>query len=271
VNERVTGGDELARQFRAFHAELLACVRRLAESPEPPEQVRAYLAGLIDAKAQRLDGPHARDNGSEVRYLMAAFADEMLITRPWAHQDVWIDHLLEAKLFGTRNAGDRIFSRIAALREDTGRAALAEPYLYALALGFRGRHGGDEANLRELARMRSDLFKLARERSPDAAFSGEADASEDMAGVRLMERAYRNTVGHGVPVMLPNPYRWRGYFFLAFGTLLLIAFWIWHARTSELRKVLHHATQAQNQTQAAGKVTMQAPPAPPSGGGGGAP
>lgn len=269
-------GDALADQFRTFHAELVAYLGKLAEAPEPPEQVGAHLRGLIDAKARQLEGPRARDNGSEVRYLMAAFADEMLITRGWAHQEVWIDHLLEAQLFGTRNAGDRVFARIAGLRARADRAELAEPYLYALALGFRGRFGGAEENLGSLDQMRTELFKLARERAPDPVFRAQGAGNKELAiddklGARLMERAYRHTVGHGDPVMLPNPYRWRGYFFLAFGILLLLAFWIWNARTSDLRKMLHQSPKAAQGASVAGKILPAAPARPPLAAEGGRP
>lgn len=231
-----SSGGALSGQFRAFHAELVAFTRALTPESEP-EQVRTQLCALIQGLAQDLDGRRAQDNGYEARYLMAAFADEVLIATPWAHRERWIDFLLEERLFGTRDAGDTVVARIdeLLLARDPDRIPLARPYLYALALGFRGRFGGSEEDLRELGRRRTALFKLANSRDPDPAFGSQADPLEHGLGARLMSSPYEHTIASAAPVMLPNPSRWRIIFCCAVGALLLTALAIWMVQTRELR------------------------------------
>ncbi|MES2317747.1 MAG: DotU family type IV/VI secretion system protein [Pseudomonadota bacterium] len=230
-------GSALIDQFTAFHAALAEFTGSLGEQTVALE-VRDQLAAMIDGLAQGLDGRRAYDNGCEARYLMAAFADEVLIASEWEHQQAWIGYLLEEKLFGSRNAGDRVFSRIGDLLQarDPDRAELALPYMYALALGFRGRFGNSEKEVAELKRMRAALFKLANGRDPDRLFDGAIDASEQELARRLMPRAYRNMVLDATPVMLPNPNRWLGIFGCAVALMLVLAFFVWEGQTRALRQ-----------------------------------
>lgn len=236
MKNAASAGGALIAQFMAFHAELVAFMRTLDAQAEP-EQVRTQLCALIQGLAQDLDGRRAQDNGHEARYLMAALADEVLIATPWAHRERWIDFLLEEQLFGTRDAGDTVFARIdeLLLARDPDRIPLARPYLYALALGFRGRFSGTEEDLRELGRRRTALFKLANSRDPDPAFGNRADPLEHGLGARLMSSPYEHTIASAAPVMLPNPNRWRLIFCCAVGALLLASLAIWVVQTSELR------------------------------------
>ncbi len=229
-------GSALIDQFTAFHAALADYTRTLGAQSVPAE-VRDQLAAIIDGLGQDLVGRRAHDNGNEARYLMAAFADEVLIASEWEQRQAWIGFLLEEKLFGSRNAGDRVFARIGDLLQarDPDRAELALPYLYALALGFRGRFGRGDREDAELARMRAALFKLANGRDPDPLFGG-VDAGEHDLARRLMPRGYRNMVLDAAPVMLPNPNRWLGIFGCAVVLMLVAAFTVWELQTRDLRR-----------------------------------
>ncbi|MES2322275.1 MAG: DotU family type IV/VI secretion system protein [Pseudomonadota bacterium] len=257
-------GSALIDQFTAFHAALAEFTRTLG-AQTPPNEVRDQLAAKIDGLAQDLDGRRAFDNGCEARYLMAAFADEMLIAAEWEHQQAWIGFLLEEKLFGSRNAGDRVFTRIGDLLQarDPDRAELALPYLYALALGFRGRFGHSDKDNAELGRMRCALFKLANGRDPDTLFGGAVDSSEHDLARRLMPRAYRSMVLDAAPVMLPNPNRWLGIFGCAFALMLLASFLVWEGQTRALR--MHFRETAPRDGQAVAREVP--PPAAPAQGG----
>lgn len=104
----------------------------------------------------------------ECRYVLAAFADEVMVHTPWYGHEAWRENLLEDELFGTHVAGDRLFEEVERLlrERDPARAEVAAVYLLALALGFQGRYRGlgAEALLQDLQRQ---LFTLVWQRRPD--------------------------------------------------------------------------------------------------------
>jgi type VI secretion system protein ImpK len=104
----------------------------------------------------------------ECRYVLASFADEMLVHTPWYGHEAWREALLEDELFGTHVAGDRLFEEVERLlrERDPARAEVAAVYLMALALGFQGRYRGlgAEALLQDLQRQ---LFTLVWQRRPE--------------------------------------------------------------------------------------------------------
>ena len=58
---------------------------------------------------------------NELRYILAALVDEMLLFQiNWSGKKYWCDHLLEEKLFGTSIAGRMIFQRIKTLGKRHG-------------------------------------------------------------------------------------------------------------------------------------------------------
>lgn len=120
----------------------------------------------------------------ECRYVLATFADEVLVHLPWYGQDAWRENLLEDALFGTHDAGDRFFTEVARLlrERDPAREEVAAVYMMALALGFQGRYRGlgAEALLQD---MRRQLYTLAFQRPP------EPDASSR----RLVGQTYEHT------------------------------------------------------------------------------
>lgn len=239
----------LIDQFTAFHARLLGLRRGLVSSPATaqgaakeltPEQVREALYDelqMLGQQARGLGGRFSQENQAEARYLMAAIADEMLIAMDWPHRDTWIGYLLEERLCGTRCAGDRVFDLIDALllAREPDRREMAMLYLFALALGFRGRYRDSAADQRHLLQLRASLFRLAHGREPDAAFSDTADMALMESGRRLMPQPYLHTVADALPVLLPNPRRWVGIFWVAAASLLLAAYVIWTMQTAGLR------------------------------------
>lgn len=243
-------------QFSVFHTWFDPFVRALCAAPQAdpparsPDTVRAEIVGRIDSVASkggaqgRADG--AAENAHEIRYLMAAYADEILIASHWPHRAQWIEWLVEEKMFGSRHAGDRVFERIDVLLRtgEVARRDMALPYLFALALGFRGcaASGADGDQL--LARTRHGLFQLAQERDPDPAFGAAPDALDTNAARRAMFRPYQTIAHAGLPVLLPSPHRWRSRFVLAFVLLLTAACAIWFVRTAALRQHLEPAPAA---------------------------
>ena len=249
------GEGVLIHQFKAFQAWLDGYMRTLAAAgahddaaPVPePEAVRNELALSIDGFALDGTGRRAVENGRDLRYLMAACADERLIASGWAHQKRWVDYLVEDQLAGTRNAGDQVLDRIETLlrADDPERRELALPYLFALALGFRGRARANAEGEQLLASLRKRLFQMARNRDPDPGFGSAPDALDHNLARRVMHRPYTSVVSDAEPVLLPDPRRWIAWFLVAFGLMLLAAWLVWSLRTAELRAHFEDATPAQ--------------------------
>jgi type VI secretion system protein ImpK len=157
-----------ADEFRLFHAGLLAIRDSIA--PADAATVKAVRPPGIDALRARL----ARDIADlgyrhdlvgapvDVGYVLTAVADEVIVVqcRTWAHHDEWVDRPLEAVLYGTRIAGDRLFAAadelVARTRSDPGAATAI---LLALMTGFRGRYQG-QAEPARIELLKRQLYAL---------------------------------------------------------------------------------------------------------------
>ncbi|MGE4242608.1 DotU family type IV/VI secretion system protein, partial [Ramlibacter sp.] len=168
--------------------------------------------------------------------LKAALADELLLSTDWAGRDHWHHVLLEANLFRTSHAGDKVFQEIEQIltaRESTQRN-LARLYLYALSLGFQGRYRGS-GNLDPLQEFRRELYQFIYQRAPDMQSSREKS---------LSERAYASTLSSMSGRRLPSLSRW----WVAMALVLLAIFaasqvlWMW--QSWPVRRALDTTTAA---------------------------
>ena len=209
------GGDPLLAQFGEFYTELLRIKSALevgghrvgrAEGlsvADVSEAMHRHLRTLLErqaARARQWGGAYGQALYAEAEYVMAALADETLLLRvDWGGRDNWQHRLLEAALFGTCLAGERVFERLDALIADPARAhpSLATLYLIALALGFRGRYWRDE-DQGQLRHYRMALAGIITRTVPDV---GET-------GPKLFAQAYAPTVGQGRALRLPGMRPW---------------------------------------------------------------
>jgi type VI secretion system protein ImpK len=158
-----------ADEFRLFHAGLLAIRESIA--PADATTIRAARPPGIDALRVRLardiaDLGYRHDRIGEapvdVGYVLTAVADEVILVqcRSWAHYGEWVDRPLEAVLYGTRIAGDRLFDAadelVARRRSDPGTATVI---LLALMTGFRGRYQGQD-NPTRIELLKTKLYAL---------------------------------------------------------------------------------------------------------------
>ena len=167
-----------AGQFRLFYASLLAI--RDALAPADPTIVKAGRPPGVDALRTRLareiaDIGYRHDLIGEAPvdagYVLTAVADEVILVQctTWAHYDEWVDRPLEAVLYGSRVAGDRLFDaadELVARRRSDPAAATA--ILLALMTGFRGRYQGQYDPTR-IEPLKKDLYALVcrRDYRPD--------------------------------------------------------------------------------------------------------
>jgi type VI secretion system protein ImpK len=239
---------KLLREFVAEVLQVLDSVSLPSGSEEDPalharqlaEEVCERVVRMVNAKTLELSNSSsiaARASTDELRYLMAAIADELLLTRDWPGRARFTETLIETRLFGSSVAGDQIFQRIDTLLTGTSdvTAPMASLYLFAISVGFEGRHRGlksDEA----LQPLRQALFRLIYRR--DAQLGPTPAGQPDLNDRVLSPQAYRYPLSNIVPVRF---FRFsRG--ILAFvGTMLLLlalsqVAWRW--TTAPVRKAL---------------------------------
>lgn len=219
--------------FREFYAELTRLRRQVQSAPWPaapddarpdaPRQLAARLAALLERQqmdAVRRGGELGAALYREAQYVMAAVADETLLNLEWWGRAGWAQHLLEARLFGTQLAGERVFEGVEALLRDrdAGRRDLAAVYLMALSLGFQGRYRGTAA-LDRVDAYRRELFAFVFRRHPSLA-RGER---------RLFPQAYENALRDRIPAPPRGPWRWASAAGAVAALYLLVSTLLWNS------------------------------------------
>jgi type VI secretion system protein ImpK len=167
-------------------------------SPGPSvEELRRRLLERVEQQTR----PDGAPRGSleerrleEIRYVLATFADELLVMAPWYGREAWRENLLEDALFDTHDAGDRVFDNVERLlrEKDSARAEVAAVYLMALSLGFEGRYRGIGAGT-HLQQVQRELFMLIAQRPPEP----------DAPTRHLLDQAYAHTLTERTDRRLP--------------------------------------------------------------------
>jgi type VI secretion system protein ImpK len=236
----LSGDEQAAAGFRAFVAEVQDILRSLPGSAANPALNDANESALAAHRRLRtvidMQGLQASQQGGRAtaaqldqeRYLKAALADELLLSRPWAGQAAWPQHLLETALFGTSVAGDKLLDDMALLLQarEAGQRPLGHLYLSALALGFQGRLRGQD-DLRALGALGLQLYQFVYQRLPPV---------EPGQSV-LSPQAYAHTVSQ--PVKRRRSFsRWTLQWVASLAVLLVVsqALWLW--QTWPLRQAL---------------------------------
>jgi type VI secretion system protein ImpK len=217
-------------QFRLFVAELTNVVTAgialgEAQGRAGAERFSAQLCQLIELQTLEA-GRHGGKAGGEAdrqgRFLKAALADEVLLHTDWAGKAHWRHVLIEATLFSSGHAGQRVFDDIdQLLRErEPVRRGVARLYLYLLALGFQGRYR-DGSGLAQIADYRRELFQFIYQRAPDL-------RARDAV---LSEQPYASTLAYGGARRLSKLS--RGKVTLALALLILLGvseiLWLWQS------------------------------------------
>lgn len=232
--------DTALRRFRAFYAELFAIKRTISEqdweallgrraaSAPVQEQllrgVQTRLRRAIAAQVPVTSAP-AGPAGVDPAYVMAALADEVLLHDvTWPALEQWAENPLEALLYRTRVAGDRIFQAVDAVtaRNAPDTEGVGMMILLALQMGFRGRYRG---------RDDEGVLQAARERLYGALFRGRYRASAD-PGELVAGQAEPMTDRR--PAVLPPLRPWL-YALLGLAALYLVASYaVWLAQVSDV-------------------------------------
>lgn len=195
--------------------------------------IQKRLHSVLLQQAQELQ----RQTGSMIKashihnlhYLFVALADEIFLNLPWQGAEVWSQSLLEAHIFSTQMAGENVFSDIEVLLEQTDPLApdMAEIYLFAIGLGFRGRLRHDAETLQR--------YQVRLRQFVEGGLSGPAMETSR----HLMPSCYQHTFTEPPGRGLPDIKTWS----LWIGGVLLgywlVSYGVWHL----LSKDIHQLTQ----------------------------
>ena len=162
-----------------------------------------------------------------LHYLFVALADEIFINLPWHGAEFWSHHLLEAHIFGTQMAGENIFSDIEDLMEEIDPMAvdMAEVYLFAVGLGFKGRLRYFEEDIQKYQKRLKSFI--------DSQLSTGLSDNETY----LMPNCYQHTFTEPPARGLPDVKTWT----LWIGGVLLcywlVSYGVWHSLSKDIRKL----------------------------------
>jgi type VI secretion system protein ImpK len=230
INRDRIDDDHMGSQFRAFYAEVAKAHTRAIEMRETdPEgaarNVSKHLESLIELQtleAKRDGNRFELESIADARYLKAALADEILLNTDWMGRARWTEHLLEAALFRTSVAGEKVFSRIEQVLSDREPSLrpIAGLYLAALALGFQGKYRGSK-DLTKFEGYRQELYQFVYQKRAD--LSGRDRV--------LSPQAYGSTFSHIEARKMPTVSRWAVTMLLIAIALLAVSelLWLWQS------------------------------------------
>lgn len=185
---------------------------------------RSAFASVGDASAEQVKA---------MVYAFVALLDETLLFTSWAGQGAWQDKPLEARLYGSRHAGERLPVAIKKLLDDKAPASrdLANVYLQCLILGFHGRLRGERGQAIH-EKWRQALFTFAWQREPSQSDVAATLAMADqVAPLRLPVRR-----------SLPDGLRLGVAIFAGFVLLSALGHLFWRDINQELEPVLHYSS-----------------------------
>jgi type VI secretion system protein ImpK len=196
------------------------------------EEISGRIRLVLERQAREAElqgGESLREEHREAQYVMAALADELMLHTDWEGRSLWQTNLIEAKLFGSRFAGERFYEHLERLLENPVRStsAIGVVYLLALSMGFEGQHRGSVSGAESIERYRTRLRTRLRRAGANP------EELEDEAA--LCPQAYRHTVVQRHAMEIPALRPWVVAMIaglLLYGVVSHVA---WNQMTAELR------------------------------------
>lgn len=145
-------------------ADLLAYTLQLRKLKDPGDA--ETLRQKVDEQFRGLES-RARQGGVPledvqlVKYAIAAFIDESILTSAWPAKDVWSGKPLQLEYFNDFSAGEEFYVKLEAVRAGANprKAEILEVFYSCLALGFRGKY----VDLQGMEKKKVLMDTLARE------------------------------------------------------------------------------------------------------------
>ncbi len=197
-----------------------------------PRYIQRQLCEYFDNQKDQVDTnalPKQHILYQKYLYAMSAFIDEQLLKSvKWSEQKQWLPLMLELKLFGSRNSGEKLIEQIQAFSIKTDvfsddEKKLAGCYLRILWLGFSGKYAND---LKVINQLKTQLTNQAELTIPDLSVK------------TLMAQAYLCNIINEKQSRLAPISRWQRLILLGMGFYLLLAGFLWYVLTYQLENVL---------------------------------
>ena len=120
----------------------LAQVRRSGEGIAPmPEVLHGRLRSFLErAMRQATDAGFSPQDARDIGYVLAALADEVVLSKGGELRDFWLARTLQLQFFNENTAGEGVFDRLRSLLVDPTRAEVLRVYYLALLFGFQGKY-----------------------------------------------------------------------------------------------------------------------------------
>ncbi|HEY1028005.1 MAG TPA: DotU/TssL family secretion system protein [Pseudomonas sp.] len=170
-------------------------------------------------------------------YAFVALVDERLLFDDWPGRAAWQPNPLETRLYGSRNAGERLPRTIHKLLKERTPASrdLANVYLQCLILGFYGGLRSEHGRALH-ARWRRALFTFAWQREPTV--TGTLNSLARPTRVAALRLPILRTLPDGMRLSLA-----------ICGLILVLSatgHWMWRDIQSELAPLLHLVSMEEN-------------------------
>jgi len=123
-------------------SDVLSLILQLRNSQDlpAPDILQRRVLGLFDTMMQNgRESRIAEQDMTDVKYALAAFADEVIYHSTWPGRTQWLNNPLQLQFFSENTAGDGFFTRLDELHAQRGRDHVTQVYFLCLALGFQGR------------------------------------------------------------------------------------------------------------------------------------
>ena len=124
-------------------SDVLSLILQIRNSQNLPaaDVLQRRVLGLFDTMMQK--GKEARipeQDMIDVKYALAAFADEVIYHSNWPDRTKWLNNPLQLQFFQENTAGDGFFERLDGLHAHRGRDHVTQVYFLCLSLGFQGKY-----------------------------------------------------------------------------------------------------------------------------------
>lgn len=256
-----------AREGRDAAANLASLANADASTPvaigEQGNDVAEALASQLQAATRKLardamawTGAAGEADIAAAQFAFVALLDELLVFSDWPGARAWEAQPLEARIFGTRAAGERMPEAIEALlaQRDPGRRDLANVYLACLELGFKGKLRGETGAMR-LDQLRHALFGFAMQRDADPA----------RVAAPLDEAAMPPREPRMLTQMFPDRARLALLVLGGCAVLLGVSHAIWWSETAPVRRALAQFEAVSIETSQSSQARAQVSVAPSAG------
>ena len=203
-------------------------------------QVRDRVCRILELKKiefLKVSNPSEKENYEEVRYIFAAIADEIFLSKSWSGQQEFINYLIEEKIFLTSEAGEKIFDRIDEVLRSTSERMieLAELYLQILIIGFEGQYR-DRDSENKIEEYIQSLYVYINRKEP-----GLGDKKSEVNGEQTIDGVhYERILSNLKPVKFYRINRPVLISLVVIALLLIISQIIYVVMTKPLRDVLNY-------------------------------